>query len=226
MAVAEQRFRGDPTMKRLTQLALACMLVLSVVPLVAAQQVPQPVVRLGDWVEVAPEVFMNWIVTTDIRYQTVENYDFENRIQDRPGSRDPHSTVPHGGDADILWEESRIGVDVRYLKNLKMQVLFEQQATMDGNTIDQTVTPSPGPAVQTYSNGGDLLAAPSERNTVNLERFWIDYSSRCRWSGCACGWGRTCGTRIRPGCWGTTTRALRCLPPLGPSRSGSSRQRR
>ncbi len=54
-------------MKYFLRCVLACAIVLSVVPLVAAQQPATPVVRIGDWVEVGNEVFMNIIASTDIR---------------------------------------------------------------------------------------------------------------------------------------------------------------
>src|SRR5262245_59895360 len=99
--------------------------------LAAAQQVPTQVIRIGDWVEVGNEVFMNIIAQTDIRYQTTRNYDFEDKIQDRVRSRDNLATVDHGGEGDFMWVENRIGVDMRYQKSLKLQVLFEHQSVMD-----------------------------------------------------------------------------------------------
>ena len=59
------------------------LLVLAVASLAAAQQVPQPVVRLGNWIEVGNDVFMHIIGAADIRYRTVHNYDFDNRVRDR-----------------------------------------------------------------------------------------------------------------------------------------------
>src|SRR5262245_49581040 len=108
-------------MKRITQLALGSFAVLMMTSLAAAQgQVPSQVIRLGDWVEVGNEVFMNIIATSDIRYQTTHNYDFEDKIQDRVRTRDNLSTIDHGGEGDFVWVENRIGVDMRYQKNLKL----------------------------------------------------------------------------------------------------------
>jgi hypothetical protein len=142
---------------------------------VAAQQVPTPVIRLGDWVEVGNEVFMNIIASSDIRYQTTMNYDFEDRIQDRVQSRNPLATVAHTGEGDFMWVENRFGVDFRYQKNLQLQVLLEHQFVMDGNMIDNVSGASPGPATQTFEDGGTLSATAEERNTFNVERYWIDY---------------------------------------------------
>ena len=64
-------------MKRSMQVVLACLMTLAVVSVAVAQQPATPVVRIGDWVEVGNEVFMNIIASTDIRYRTTKNYDFE-----------------------------------------------------------------------------------------------------------------------------------------------------
>jgi hypothetical protein len=142
----------------------------------AAQGTPAQVIRLGDWVEIGNEVFMNIIATTDIRYQTTHNYDYEDKIQDRVRSRDPLATVDHGGEGDFVWVENRLGVDMRYQKNLKMQVMFEHQSVMDGNLIDN-VRGTTGPATQTYADGATLsTASQGENNSVNIERYWIDYT--------------------------------------------------
>ena len=52
----------------------------------AAQQALQPVVRLGNFTEVANDLFMHIIATSDIRYKTDENMDFEKRSP-RPAQR-------------------------------------------------------------------------------------------------------------------------------------------
>jgi hypothetical protein len=133
------------------------------------------VVRIGDWVEIGNEVFMNIIASTDIRYRTTKDYDFEGRMEDRVNSRWNLDTVPHGGEGDLMFAESRIGVDMRYQKSLQMQVLFEQQSIFDGNLIDN------GPTVTGCGVAGSPPCRPGfpgpgeERNSVNLERFWIDY---------------------------------------------------
>jgi hypothetical protein len=168
-------------MRRMTRLILASALVLAVVSIAAAQQVPQPVTRMGDWVEVGNEVFMNIIATNDWRYQTTHNYDFENDIQDRTASRSPQATVTHQGSGDFLFGEIRFGVDMRYQKNLRMRVLLENQMVFDGNRIDNGFSNTgDAPATQEFADGRNLSCNDSgncvNRNTWNLERAWIDYS--------------------------------------------------
>src|SRR5882672_6551303 len=76
--------RGESMMSRLTQLVLVGVVVLAVASLAAAQArppvaagEPQPVVRLGDFIEVGNDLWMHILATADIRYSTVENQDFE-----------------------------------------------------------------------------------------------------------------------------------------------------
>jgi len=149
-------------MKRYVTLVLACALVFAVGSTAVAQQVPAPVVRMGDWIEIGDEVWMNLIFTTEWIYQTNHNNDFEDDIRDAATSSDNQSTVPHYGDCDCLWEETRFGADLRYQKNLRVQILFEHQQTMDGNRIDNG-----------WSDATDVEG--QQRNTVNLERAWIQY---------------------------------------------------
>jgi hypothetical protein len=149
-------------MKRYVTLVLACALVLAVGSTAVAQQVPAPVVRMGDWIEIGDEVWMNLIFSTEWIYQTNHNNDFEDDIQDRTGETDNQGTIPHYGDCDCLWEETRFGADLRYQKNLRVRILFEHQATMDGNRIDNA-----------FSEPTDLEGR--QRNTVNLERAFIQY---------------------------------------------------
>ena len=56
-------------MKRLTQLVVVGVLLLGMVSLAAAQQTLQPVVRLGNFIEVGNDLFMHIIATADIRYK-------------------------------------------------------------------------------------------------------------------------------------------------------------
>ena len=71
-------------MKRLTQLVVVGALLLGMVSLAAAQQTLQPVVRLGNFIEVGNDLFMHIIATADIRYKTVQNLDFESGSATRP----------------------------------------------------------------------------------------------------------------------------------------------
>jgi hypothetical protein len=157
-------------MKRLVQVAVMGVLVLAVVAVVTAQQVPQPVVRLGEFFEVGNDVFMHIIASADIRYKTVENYDFDNNVRDRTPDRSPSSTASQEGDSDLSYAELRLGVEARYQKNLTLYLLFEHQQIFDGNLIDDR-------ANSTNPGGTDVFGrAPSTENPgFHVERYWIDY---------------------------------------------------
>ena len=50
-------------MKRAVVVVLVCVLALSLAPAALAQDTaPQPVVRMGDWVEIGDDLFVNFIV--------------------------------------------------------------------------------------------------------------------------------------------------------------------
>jgi hypothetical protein len=115
---------------------------------------------------------MNIIATTDIRYRTTHNYDFEGRIRDIAASRDNLSSLLHEQEGDIMYEESRLGVDMRYQKSLTMRVLFEHQSLMDGNVIDNGRATT-GDSTRNATGGGFVGA---ETNYVNLERYWLEYA--------------------------------------------------
>src|SRR5919202_1036565 len=161
------------TMRRLTQIVRLSVLVLVVVSMAAAQQVPpvpQPVVRLGNFLEVGNDVFMHIIASSDIRYKTTENWDFEARVRDRTPTRSPSSTSEHEGEGDLLWAELRLGVEAKYQKNLTFYLLFEHQQVFDGNLIDDRSN-------STNPGGTDVFGrAPSTENPgFHVERYWIDY---------------------------------------------------
>src|SRR4029450_14095282 len=97
-------------MKRLTQGALVCVLMLAIASLAAAQgtlQVPtgtpQAAMRFGNFIEVGNDVLMHIIATTDFRYATTENFDFERKVRDRTASRNPERTIKQGGGSDNFW---------------------------------------------------------------------------------------------------------------------------
>jgi hypothetical protein len=157
-------------MKPLTQIAVVGVFLLAVVSTAVAQQTMQPVVRLGNFMEVANDAFIHIIATADIRYATAENYDFESEVRDRVAGRNPNNTSTQGADGDTMWAETRIGVDGRYQKNLTFQVMFEQQIIYDGNLIDDRHNnDNPG--------GTDVFGrdAETENNGPHIERYWIDY---------------------------------------------------
>src|SRR5712691_3362576 len=123
----QQQFYGGKTMKRLTQIALVGVLLLAMMSIATAQQVPQPVVRLGNFLEVGNDVFMHLIATVDARYVTVENRDFEKQVRDRTNSRFPNDTAAQSTDSDAMWFLNRLGVEFKYQKNLEMYLLFEHR---------------------------------------------------------------------------------------------------
>jgi hypothetical protein len=166
-------------MKRVTQLALACATVLALVS-VAAAQTPTPVVRIGDWVEIGNEAFMNIIATIDTRYYTNHNPDFENDVQDGVLSRNlSGSSTSYIGVGDFLEAEIRWGVDMRYQKNLRMRVLFETQQVFDGNRIDDrqnNTTPGCSDDCPGARLGQRSFPGPSQEDgSPHVERYWIDY---------------------------------------------------
>ena len=157
-------------MKRLTQLVVVGALLLAMVSLAAAQQALQPVVRLGNYIEVGNDLFMHIIATTDARYMTVENLDFDKRIRDQTLSRNPSSTAQQETESDLFYAEVRFGVDFRYQKNLTFQLLFENQSVFDGSLIDdRSNTSNPG-GTSVFGN-----AASTENPGFRVERFWTRY---------------------------------------------------
>ena len=157
-------------MKRLTQITLVGVFLLAVVSSAVAQQTLQPVVRLGNFIEVGNDVWMHIIATADMRYNTVENLDFEKRIRDQGLSRSPTSTAQHESENDLFYAEMRFGADFRYQKNFTFQLLFENQSVFDGNLVDdRSNTSNPG--------GTDVFgrAASTENPGFRVERFWARY---------------------------------------------------
>ena len=93
-------------MKRIVYAMLLCAAALSIASIAAAQSTPTPVTRMGDFIEISDDVFMNLIFTTQWSYVTSTNNDFEDDIQDRTSSNANASTtgvelyiVPSGGSA-------------------------------------------------------------------------------------------------------------------------------
>jgi hypothetical protein len=128
------------------------------------------VYRLGNFVEVSNDLFMHIIATSDIRYSTNENMDFEKRIRDVALSRDPSDTAVQTTDADLTWAEVRFGVDVRYRKNLTFQLMFEQQHVFDGQLVD-------GRANDDNPGGTSVFddEAGTENGGLHVERYWLRY---------------------------------------------------
>src|SRR5262245_52300589 len=113
---------------------------------------------------------MHIIASADIRYRTVQNYDFDKQTRDRTPDRSPSSTVSQEGETDLSYAELRLGAEFRYQKTLTLYLLFEHQQVFDGNLIDdRSNSTSPG--------GTDAFGrAPSTENPgFHIERYWIDY---------------------------------------------------
>src|SRR5215831_4228844 len=131
-------------MKRLIQIVMVGILLLGMASLAAAQArppepaaaEPQPVVRLGNFIEVGNDVWMHIIATADIRYSTTENQDFEHRVRDRASNRNPESSAAQATESDGSWVLLRFGTDFRYQKSLSMHMQFEERKFIDGNTMD------------------------------------------------------------------------------------------
>jgi hypothetical protein len=154
----------------LTQGVLLVVLLLGVVSLAAAQQTPQPVVRLGNFIEVGNDVFIHIMAASDIRYRTTTNYDFDDKVRDRTNSRFPGDTVTMNAAGDLLVVQNRLGVEAKYQKNLTLYLLFQHEQIMDGNTIDDRSN-------STTPGGTDVFgrAPVSENPGFHTERYWIDY---------------------------------------------------
>ena len=158
-------------MKQLMQRTLLFVCAMSFLAATAtwAQSVPQPVVRMGDWLEIGDEAFMNIIGNIDIRYNTTHNSDFEDNIRDRTATRNPSSSGLFLGPGDFMESEIRFGADFRYKKNLRTRILFETQSVFDGNLIDDR-----GNANNPDRADSEGAVSP-EGNSPHVERFWIDY---------------------------------------------------
>jgi len=107
-------------MRRLTQVALLGVLVLAMASLATAQQVPQPVVRVGNFIEVGNDVFMHIMASADIRYHTTTNFDFDSRVRDRPGGRFPDDGTQQDAESDLTGADLRLGVELKYEKNVTL----------------------------------------------------------------------------------------------------------
>src|SRR5215217_2246031 len=96
------------TMKRLTQIAVVGVFLLAVVSTAMAQETRPPggtmtpVMRLGNFLEVGNDVFMKIIATGEIRYNTVENQDFDHRVRDRTNSRNPDNNTNFDAESDLM----------------------------------------------------------------------------------------------------------------------------
>src|SRR2546428_11105145 len=165
-------------MKRLIQIVMVGILLLAGASMAAAQArppaptagEPQPVVRLGNFIEVGNDVWMHILATTDIRYSTTENQDFERRVRDRASSRNPESTAAQATESDENWILLRFGGTFRYQKSLTMHMEFEERKLLDGNTMDDR-------ANCTNPGGTNVFgtAASEENPGFRIQQLYIDY---------------------------------------------------
>ncbi len=158
-------------MRRVAQLIVVAVVLLALGSLALAQQTPQPVVRMGNWIEVGNDVFMHIIATMDARYKTSHNADFESETRDRTLSRSPTSTAQHEQEGDLFYAELRFGAEFRYQKSLYFQLLFENQSVFDGSLIDDRAnTSNPG--------GTDVFGrnTSTENPGFRVERFFARYT--------------------------------------------------
>ncbi len=163
--------------RRAVQLSLACALLLAVASIAVAQDAPVPVTRLGDYLEIADDVWVNFLFTTEFNYVTNHNQDFEGDIRDRSATRSNASSLVQSGECDCLYTASQIGAHIRYKRNLRVHVRFRHVNTIDGNAVDSTHDrDGDDPDVQRFAEGesGDL-DRDLRINQVHAERAWIDY---------------------------------------------------
>ena len=157
-------------MKHRAQLALMVMLLLVSASLAVAQPALQPVMRLGNFIEVGNDVWMHIMATMDARYKTIENSDFENKVREQTISRNPSESAQHEQEGDLFYAELRFGAEFKYQKNFHFYLLFENQSVFDGNLIDdRSNTSNPG--------GTDVFGRPAstENPGFRVERFWSRY---------------------------------------------------
>jgi hypothetical protein len=143
---------------------------LALVPLATAQQATQTVARVGNFIEVAPDVFMHIIATGDMRWRTGSNYDFENRVQERIETREINDTSVMRQDCDCLHFQAHFGVDMRYKKELTFHLRFRHWNIYDANIADdRELDETPG--------GTDKFgrAAVGEGEGMNLQQAQINY---------------------------------------------------
>ena len=157
-------------MKRLVQAYLASICIATTALSATAQQELQPVVRLSNFTEVGNDVFMHIMASSDIRYKTVNNYDFDNSTRDRTPDRSPSSTGSQEGETDLSYAELRLGAEFRYQKNLTLYLLFEHQQIFDGNLIDDRSNSTNPGGTDVFGRG-----ASTENPGFHIERYWIDY---------------------------------------------------
>src|SRR5262249_35090798 len=118
----------------------------------------------------ANDLWMHIIATSDIRYSTVENRDFESRVRDRTNARATDSPSSFSSESDANWILLKFGAEFRYQKNLSMRMEYEFRQIIDGNTMDDRANSS--------NPGGTNLfgvAATTENPGFRIYNLYIDY---------------------------------------------------
>src|SRR5215470_14173497 len=164
-------------MKRMTQAALVCALMLALASLAAAQgtlQVPsgtpQAAMRFGNFIEVGNDVLMHIIATTQFVYNTTNNFDFTSQVRDRVVNRNPEETALQGGESDVFWMLTRFGVDFCYQKNTEVQIVMEQRTQLDGATTDDRLNSTNPGGTDVFGRG-----ATTENKAFFCVYCWLDY---------------------------------------------------
>ena len=92
-------------------------------------------------------------------------------VRDRTNSRSLSDTASHDSDSDLFYAELRLGVELRYQKNLTLYVLFEHQQVFDGNLIDDRANSTNPGGTDVFGRGRLARKTPA----FHTERYWIDY---------------------------------------------------
>mgnify|MGYP003694344045 CR=1 FL=1 len=130
-------------------------------------------VRLGNFIEVGNDVFMHIMAAADIRYKTVENFDFESRMSATGRtSRSPTATQSaRRRQATLSFAELRLGVE--------FQLPEKPHAVLCCSNISRfsTATSLTTALNSTNPGGTDVFGrAPATENPgFHTERYWIDY---------------------------------------------------
>jgi hypothetical protein len=125
---------------------------------------------VGNYIEVAPDVFMHIIATGDMRYRIGTDYDFEKRVQDRVESREINDTSVMSQDCDCMHFQAHFGVDMRYKKELTFHLRFRHWNIYDANIADdRELDETPGGT----SKFGEAPAGEGEG--MNLQQAQINY---------------------------------------------------
>lgn len=148
-------------MKRVLHLSLICAIGLTLATVVAAEN-KEPVVRMGNWIEIGDDAWFDIIGNIDIRLKTTHNADVEDDVRDATDNffAGTDSSISSSADqerSDVSQDtEVRFGANFKFGQTLRSHILFEIDQIFDEDIIDGS------------GNGTD-------QNRPNLERYWIDF---------------------------------------------------